>query len=145
MSRWDNIRKCPNFVEIEINILKKVLDMSLPHLPGDLVAVEVAEISEPYRFFLFIIIYMNIRQTHIGIPILESFLSSLTLDFYFLLLLFYFIFRNMFTNEKWEQFSLWDSIFCRIKRWLPSSNEVEVREREEGEEFFLFFFKGAYF
>ena len=32
----------------------------------------------------------------------------------------------MFTNEKWEQFTLWDSVFCRIKRWLPSSNEVEV-------------------
>ena len=52
MSRWDNARKCPNFAEIEINVLKKVLEVSLPHLPGDLVAVEIEEIPEPHRLEL---------------------------------------------------------------------------------------------
>ena len=48
--RWDNVKKCPNFVEIEINVLKKVMQIAMPHLPGELVAVEVAEIPEPHRF-----------------------------------------------------------------------------------------------
>ena len=53
MSRWNNARKYPNFAEIEINLLKKVLEISLPHLPGDLVAVEIEEIPEPHRFVFF--------------------------------------------------------------------------------------------
>ena len=64
VSRWENIKKCPNFIEIEINILKKVMRMSMPHLPGDLVAVEIAEIPEPYRFKTKYYVYMTERESN---------------------------------------------------------------------------------
>ena len=49
VSRWGYMKKFRNFVEVEMHILNKVLEVSLPHLPGDLVAVEIAEIPEPHR------------------------------------------------------------------------------------------------
>ena len=49
MSRWNNIKNCPNFAEMEISILTQLLEVSLPFLPGDLVAVEIAEIPESHR------------------------------------------------------------------------------------------------
>ena len=49
MSRWESVKKCSNFMEIEVSILKKLLEVSLPHSPGDLVAVEVDEIPQPQR------------------------------------------------------------------------------------------------
>ena len=34
--------------------------------------------------------------------------------------------RGLFTSENWKQKSIWKSVFCRIKRCLPSSQQVEV-------------------
>ena len=50
VSRWQNVKKCPNFVDTELSILKKLLEVSLPHSPGDLVAIEVDEIPQPQRY-----------------------------------------------------------------------------------------------
>ena len=49
MSRWENVKDCPNFAEIEISVLKRLLGVSLAHPPGELVAVEIAEIPESHR------------------------------------------------------------------------------------------------
>ena len=52
VARWDNVKDCPNFAEIEISVLKKLLNVLNPHSPGDLVAVEIEEIPEPQRCFV---------------------------------------------------------------------------------------------
>ena len=49
MSRWDNVKDCQNFAEIEISILKKLLGVTLAHSPGELVAVEIDEIPDSHR------------------------------------------------------------------------------------------------
>ena len=49
VARWENVKNCPNFAEIEISILKKLLAVSLPHSPGELVAVEIDDIPESHR------------------------------------------------------------------------------------------------
>ena len=50
VSRWENVKNCPNFAETEISILKQLLEVSLPYSPGDLVAVEIAEIPKSHRY-----------------------------------------------------------------------------------------------
>ena len=50
VSRWENIKNCPNFAETEISMLKQLLEVSLLYSPGDLVAVEIAEIPKSHRY-----------------------------------------------------------------------------------------------
>ena len=54
LSRWKNIKNHPKLIEIEMHILTQLMELSTPHLPGDLVAVEIAEIPEPHRFINYI-------------------------------------------------------------------------------------------
>ena len=44
------MRRCPKFTELEIEVLRGLLEASFPHSPGDLVAVEVHEIPQPHRY-----------------------------------------------------------------------------------------------